>query len=162
MSMNMRIGIGYDAHKLTEGRKLILGGEIIPFEKGLLGHSDADVLTHAIIDALLGAAGLGDIGRHFPDSDERYKGISSLELLKNVGGKLAANGYAIINIDSVIIAQQPRLSAYINSMTVNLANCLCIPESSVNVKAKTEEGMGFTGDGSGIAAKAVCMLEGID
>ena len=154
----MRVGIGYDVHRLVNDRKLILGGVEIPFEKGLLGHSDADVLLHAVMDALLGAAALGDIGRHFPDSDERYRGISSLHLLNCVWGLLEAKGYCIINIDATIVAQRPKLSAYIDKMSKNIASCLSLSLDQVNVKATTEEGLGFTGSGEGIAASAVCMI----
>ena len=157
----MRIGTGYDVHRLVENRALILGGVAIPYEKGLLGHSDADVLLHAIMDALLGAAALGDIGKHFPDKDPAYKGISSLELLKKVGELLAAEHYLVGNIDATIIAQQPKLAAYIADMRENIANTLGITVGQVNVKATTEEGLGFTGAGDGIAAQAVCLLETI-
>jgi len=154
----MRIGIGYDAHKLVEGRPLILGGCTIPFEKGLLGHSDADVLVHAIIDAILGAAALGDIGRHFPDSDDRYKDASSLHMLEVVGEKIRAIGFDVGNIDSIIVAQQPKLANFSGQMAKNIAEALKISPDSVNVKAKTEEGMGFTGMGEGMAAKAVAII----
>lgn len=154
----MRIGIGYDAHRLTEDRELIVGGVTIPYERGLLGHSDADVLLHAVMDALLGAAALGDIGKHFPDSDPAYKGISSLELLKKVGSLLEGNGYLIENIDSTIIAQAPKMRPYIESMRENIAAALGIVPEQVNVKATTEEGLGFTGREEGISAQAVCML----
>ena len=157
----MRIGTGYDVHRLTEDRKLILGGVDIPYEKGLLGHSDADVLLHAIMDALLGAAALGDIGKHFPDSDERYKGISSILLLREVGRLLEENNYIIENIDSTIIAQRPKLATYISDMRQNIAKALGLEMSQVNVKATTEEGLGFTGAGEGIAASAVCLLSSI-
>ncbi|MDO4614236.1 MAG: 2-C-methyl-D-erythritol 2,4-cyclodiphosphate synthase [Lachnospiraceae bacterium] len=153
-----RVGTGYDVHKLTEGRKLILGGVEIPYEKGLLGHSDADVLLHAIMDALLGAAGLGDIGLHFPDNDPAYEGISSLKLLKKVGGTLTNKGYYICNIDATVIAQRPKLRPYIDEMRKNIALVLGIPEDRVNVKATTEEGLGFTGSGEGIASQAVCAI----
>ncbi len=155
----MRIGSGYDVHKLVEKRKLILGGVEIPYEKGLLGHSDADVLIHAIMDALLGAAALGDIGKHFPDSDDNFKNISSLVLLQNVCLLLKNSGYTTINIDSTIIAQRPKLAAYIDLMRSNIAEALEISVDSVNVKATTEEGLGFTGSGEGIAAQAVCLIE---
>lgn len=155
----MRIGTGYDVHKLVEGRKLILGGVEIPYEKGLLGHSDADVLIHAIMDALLGAAALGDIGKHFPDSDEKYRGISSLLLLKYVSELITKSGYKIINIDSTIIAQRPKLAAFIPQMRENLAAALGLDISAVSVKATTEEGLGFTGEGLGIASQAVCLIE---
>ena len=157
----MRIGMGYDVHKLVEGRKLILGGVDIPYEKGLLGHSDADVLIHAIMDALLGAVALGDIGKHFPDSDEKYKGISSLELLKHVSLLLQSKGYSIINIDSTIMAQKPKLAPYIDDMRKNIASVIGIDVDAVNVKATTEEGLGFTGEGLGISSNAVCLLENI-
>ncbi|MBS7220976.1 MAG: 2-C-methyl-D-erythritol 2,4-cyclodiphosphate synthase [Clostridiales bacterium] len=155
----MRIGSGYDVHKLVEKRKLILGGVEIPYEKGLLGHSDADVLIHAIMDALLGAAALGDIGKHFPDSDDNFKNISSLVLLRNVCLLLKNSGYTTINIDSTIIAQRPKLAAYIDLMRSNIAEALEVSVDSVNVKATTEEGLGFTGSGEGIAAQAVCLIE---
>ena len=154
----MRIGTGYDVHRLTEDRELILGGVKIPYEKGLLGHSDADVLLHAIMDALLGAAALGDIGKHFPDTDPAYKGISSLELLKKVGSLLEENCFLIENIDATIIAQAPKLRPYIETMRENIARTLGIALEQVNVKATTEEGLGFTGSGEGIASQAVCML----
>ncbi len=157
----MRIGSGYDVHKLVEGRKLILGGVQIDFDKGLLGHSDADVLTHAIMDALLGAAGMGDIGKHFPDNDDNYKDISSMKLLYQVLYLLKKQNYSIINIDATIIAQKPKLSAYMNAMKKNIADVLEINESQVNIKATTEEGLGFTGAGLGIATNAVCLIEKI-
>lgn len=157
----MRIGSGYDVHKLVEGRKLILGGVQIDFDKGLLGHSDADVLTHAIMDALLGATGMGDIGKHFPDNDDNYKDISSMKLLYQVLYLLKKQNYSIINIDATIIAQKPKLSAYMNAMKKNIADVLEINESQVNIKATTEEGLGFTGAGLGIAANAVCLIEKI-
>ena len=155
----MRIGQGYDVHRLVEGRKLILGGVEIPYEKGLLGHSDADVLLHAVMDALLGAAALGDIGQHFPDSDERYKGISSVELLKEVGKILQENGYLIENIDSTVIAQRPKLLPYRPQMAKNIADALGIEPDQVSVKATTEEGLGFTGERLGI--KAVAVVTGL-
>lgn len=155
----MRIGNGYDVHKLIEGRDLILGGIKIPYEKGLLGHSDADVLLHAIMDSLLGAAALGDIGRHFPDTDSEYKGISSMELLKRVKSLLEDKLYMIENIDATIIAQQPKLAAFIPGMVKNIAETLELEEDRVNIKATTEEGLGFTGAGLGIAASAVCLLD---
>ncbi len=155
----MRIGTGYDVHKLAENRALILGGVKIPYEKGLLGHSDADVLLHAIMDALLGAAALGDIGKHFPDTDPAYQGISSIELLKQVGKLLEDKLYIIENIDATIIAQKPKLAGYIPEMKKNIADTLGLEEDCVNVKATTEEGLGFTGAGLGIAANAVCLLE---
>ena len=154
----MRIGMGYDVHKLTEGRKLIIGGVEIPHEKGLLGHSDADVLLHAIMDALLGAAALGDIGKHFPDTDMTYKGISSLKLLAHVGNLLEENCFLIENIDATIIAQAPKMRPHIDKMRENIADALQIELSQVNVKATTEEGLGFTGSGEGISAHAVCLL----
>ncbi len=155
----MRIGHGYDVHRLTEGRKLILGGVIIPYELGLLGHSDADVLLHAVCDALLGAAGLGDIGRHFPDSDAAYKDADSKELLRAVGKMIASAGYRVCNIDVTMIAQKPKLKDYIGQMENNIADCLGVNVGCVNVKATTEEHLGFTGDGSGMACHAVCLLE---
>ena len=155
----MRIGHGYDVHRLVECRDLILGGVAIPYERGLLGHSDADVLTHAVMDALLGAAGLGDIGKLFPDTDMTYKGISSMVLLKTVGERIAGLGYRVGNIDVTMIAQKPKLKDYIPQMVQNLANVLQIEPGRVNVKATTEEHLGFTGDGSGMACHAVCLLE---
>ncbi len=155
----MRIGMGYDVHRLTENRKLILGGVEIPYEKGLLGHSDADVLLHAIMDALLGAATLGDIGKHFPDTDPAYKGISSILLLEHVGGLLEAEGIKIGNIDATIIAQRPKLAPYIMNMRENIAKALNINLDQINVKATTEEGLGFTGEGLGIASNAICLVE---
>ena len=155
----MRIGHGYDVHRLVECRDLILGGVTIPYEKGLLGHSDADVLTHAVMDALLGAAGLGDIGKLFPDTDMTYKGISSMILLKTVGDKIRDKGFSVGNIDVTMIAQRPKLKDYIPQMAENIAAVLEIESSRVNVKATTEEHLGFTGDGSGMACHAVCLLE---
>lgn len=155
----MRIGSGYDVHRLVEGRKLILGGVEIPHNLGLLGHSDADVLLHAICDALLGAAGLGDIGRHFPDSDSRYKGIKSLLLLEQVSQKLKAAGFVIVNIDSTIVAQEPRLAPYIDEMRVNIAGALDLNPDQVNVKATTTEHLGFEGRKEGISAQAVALIE---
>ena len=155
----MRIGTGYDVHKLVEGRKLILGGVEIPYEKGLLGHSDADVLVHAVMDALLGAAAMKDIGNLFPDSDEKYSGISSLILLKKVLCLLKEKNYCIINIDSTIIAQRPKLAGFIPQMIKNIADTLETDISNINVKATTEEGLGFTGSGEGIAAQAVCLID---
>ena len=154
----MRIGIGYDVHRLTEGRRLILGGVDIPFEKGLLGHSDADVLLHALADALLGAAALGDIGLLFPDTDPAYKGADSLVLLGCVRERLEKEGYTVHNIDAVIVAERPKLRPYIDEMRKNIASCLQMDPSFVSVKATTEEGLGFTGRGEGIAAKAVALL----
>ena len=155
----MRIGHGYDVHRLVECRDLILGGVTIPYEKGLLGHSDADVLLHAVMDALLGAAGLGDIGKLFPDTDMTYKGISSMVLLKDVSKKIREQGYTVGNIDVTMIAQKPKLKDYIPQMVENIAAVLEIEQSRVNVKATTEEHLGFTGDGSGMACHAVCLLE---
>lgn len=157
----MRIGTGYDVHRLTEERALVLGGVVVPYEKGLLGHSDADVLLHAVMDALLGAAALGDIGKHFPDSEERYRGISSLALLKEVKALLDTELYVVENIDATIIAERPKLAPYLQEMRENIANTLGIDISQVSVKATTEEGLGFTGSGAGIAAQAVCLLENI-
>ena len=157
----MRIGQGYDVHRLVEGRRLIIGGVDIPYEKGLLGHSDADVLLHAVMDALLGAAALGDIGQHFPDSDERYKGISSIALLKKVGKILQENGYMIENIDSTVIAQRPKLLPYRPQMADNIAAALGIEKEQVSVKATTEEGLGFTGTGEGISAQAIALLSSV-
>ena len=155
---NMRIGTGYDVHRLVEGRDLIMGGVKIPYEKGLLGHSDADVLLHAVMDALLGAAALGDIGKHFPDSDPAYQGISSLVLLEKVGELLTKETFLIENIDATIIAQAPKMRPHIESMRKNIAEALGVDVSQISVKATTEEGLGFTGSGEGIAAQAVCML----
>lgn len=155
----MRIGHGYDVHKLVEGRDLILGGVEIPYEKGLLGHSDADVLLHAVSDALLGAAGLGDIGVHFPDTDPKYKGADSLLLLQTVGQKVKAQGYRISNIDVTMIAQRPKLKDYIPQMVQNIARVLELEPGRVNVKATTEEKLGFTGEGLGMSCHAVCLLE---
>ena len=155
----MRIGSGYDVHNLVENRDLILGGVNIPYEKGLLGHSDADVLLHAIMDALLGAAALGDIGKHFPDSDPAYKGISSILLLEHVGRLLEKEGIEIGNIDATVIAQRPKLAPYIMNMRENIAKALNIDIQQINVKATTEEGLGFTGEGLGIASNAICLVE---
>lgn len=154
----MRVGMGYDVHRLVEDRKLIIGGVDIPYEKGLLGHSDADVLLHAVCDALLGAAALGDIGRHFPDSDPAYRGISSVILLQRVGELLEKKGFLIENIDATIIAQAPKMRPYIDAMRENIAKALGLDAEHVNVKATTEEGLGFTGTGEGISAQAVCLL----
>ena len=154
----MRIGTGYDVHKLVPDRKLILGGVTIPYEKGLLGHSDADVITHAIMDALLGAAALGDIGQHFPDTDKRYEGADSISLLKEVGSILAKEGYHIGNIDSTIIAQKPKLMSYLPEMRKNVAEALGININQVSIKATTEEHLGFTGRGEGISSQAVALL----
>ena len=155
----MRIGHGYDVHRLVEGRKLILGGVEIPWEKGLDGHSDADVLTHAVMDALLGAAAMGDIGKLFPDTDDRFLGICSMELLTEVGSRLRAAGYAVGNLEAPVIAQRPKLAPYIDAMRKEIAERLQIDVSRVSVKATTEEHLGFTGSGDGIAAHAVCLLE---
>ncbi len=155
----MRIGHGYDVHRLVSGRELILGGVQVPFDKGLLGHSDADVLTHAVMDALLGASALGDIGLHFPDTDEQFRGISSLKLLERVCVLLKEKGFRIENIDCTILAQAPKLRPFIPEMQKNLAESCRIPCSILNIKATTEEGLGFTGSGEGIAAHAVCLLE---
>lgn len=154
----MRIGMGYDVHRLVPDRKLIMGGVDIPYELGLLGHSDADVLLHAIMDALLGAAALGDIGKHFPDSDPAYKGISSIKLLEHVGKLLKDNDFTIGNIDATIIAQRPKMRPYIDEMNKNIADALGIDISKINVKATTEEGLGFTGSGEGISSQAICLL----
>ena len=155
----MRIGHGYDVHKLTENRKLILGGVEIPFEKGLLGHSDADVLTHAIMDSLLGACALGDIGKLFPDNDEKFKDADSIKLLKEVHSLINSRGYAVVNIDSTICCQSPKLSTYIDKMRANIANALECDIDCISVKATTEEGLGFTGAGDGISATAVCLID---
>ena len=155
----MRIGHGYDVHRLVEGRRLILGGVEIPFEKGLLGHSDADVLLHALMDAMLGAAALGDIGLHFPDSDPAYAGADSLALLRTVGGMVREAGFTVSDLDCTVLAQRPKLRPYIPKMQENIAKALGVPLSGVNVKATTEEGLGFTGEGLGIAAHAVVLLE---
>ncbi len=154
----MRVGMGYDVHRLVENRDLIIGGVKIPYEKGLLGHSDADVLLHAISDALLGAAALGDIGKHFPDTDPKYKGADSLVLLKAVGEMLSEKCFMIENIDATIIAQAPKMRPYIDEMRINIAQALRISLSQVNVKATTEEGLGFTGSGQGISSQAICLL----
>lgn len=154
----MRIGHGYDVHRLTENRTLILGGVSIPYEKGLLGHSDADVLVHAVMDSLLGALALGDIGKHFPDTDPRYKGADSIELLKHVTGLINEHGYTLGNLDATVIAQAPKLAPYIEQMRKNIADAVGCDISQVNVKATTEEKLGFTGDGSGISAHCVCLL----
>lgn len=157
----LRIGHGYDVHRLTEGRRLILGGVEVPYEKGLLGHSDADVLTHAVMDALLGAAALGDIGKLFPDTDAPYAGISSILLLERVAERLREAGYAVVNLDATVLAQAPKLAPYRERMRENLARALSLDTSRVSVKATTEEGLGFTGEGLGIAAHAVALLEKI-
>ena len=155
----MRIGCGYDVHRLTEGRKLILGGVEIPWERGLLGHSDADVLTHAVMDALLGAVALGDIGKHFPDTDPAYAGADSLNLLEHVVRLLGEQGFSVGNVDATILAQRPKLAPYIPDMRENLARAIGVKPSQVNVKATTEEGLGFTGAEEGIAAHAVALIE---
>ena len=159
---NLRIGHGYDVHRLVEGRRLILGGVEIPWEKGLLGHSDADVLTHAVMDALAGAARLGDIGKLFPDTDPAYAGISSLKLLEEVGKKLTEKQFLVVNVDVVLLAQAPKVGPYRQQMAENLAAALGIDVEQMNVKATTEEGLGFTGDGSGMAAHAVVLIEKMD
>lgn len=155
----MRIGHGYDVHRLVEGRKLILGGVEVEYEKGLLGHSDADVLTHALMDALLGAAALGDIGKLFPDNDDAFLGADSIELLKNVCDVLEKSGYKLVNADCTVIAQRPKLAPYIDAMRERLAAAMNVPVSAVSVKATTEEKLGFTGEGLGISAHAVCLIE---
>lgn len=155
----MRIGHGYDVHRLVEGRKLILGGVEVPFEKGLDGHSDADVLVHAVMDALLGAAAMGDIGKHFPDTDAAYKGIDSLVLLDHVSGLLRSKGYTVSNIDATVIAQRPKLASYIPMMKQKIAARLKLNEDQVNIKATTEEHLGFSGRGEGISCHAVCLIE---
>ena len=157
----MRVGLGYDVHKMVEGRDLILGGVTIPYEKGLLGHSDADVLVHAIMDALIGAAALGDIGKHFPDTDPQYKGISSIKLLRHVGKLLDEHMYVIENIDATIIAQRPKMAPHIQEMRKNVAETLGLELDQVNIKATTEEGLGFTGTGEGISSQAICAIEKI-
>ena len=157
----MRVGMGYDVHRLVEGRDLILGGVTIPYEKGLLGHSDADVLLHAIMDALLGAAALGDIGKHFPDTDDKYKGISSIKLLEHVGNLLEEHFYVVENIDATIIAQRPKMAPHIEQMRKNVAEALHIEVNQVNIKATTEEGLGFTGTGEGISSQAIASLDTI-
>ena len=154
----MRVGMGYDVHRLTENRDLILGGVKIPYEKGLLGHSDADVLLHAIMDALLGAAAMGDIGKHFPDTDPAYEGASSMKLLEHVGKLLEEENYQIINIDATIIAQRPKMAPHIPQMVENVARVLKLEKNQVNIKATTEEGLGFTGTGEGISSQAICAL----
>ncbi|MBR6738772.1 MAG: 2-C-methyl-D-erythritol 2,4-cyclodiphosphate synthase [Oscillospiraceae bacterium] len=156
---NLRIGHGYDVHRLVEGRKLILGGVEIPYEKGLLGHSDADVLVHAVMDAMLGAAALGDIGRLFPDSSAEFAGISSMVLLQRVCGKLREEGFALVNLDCTLLAQAPKIAPYREEIRANLAKALSVPLSNVSMKATTEEGLGFTGEGLGMAAHAVVLLE---
>ncbi|MCI9649545.1 2-C-methyl-D-erythritol 2,4-cyclodiphosphate synthase [Oscillibacter sp.] len=158
---NLRIGHGYDVHRLAEGRKLILGGVEVSWDRGLLGHSDADVLVHAVMDALTGASRLGDIGKLFPDTDPAYAGISSLKLLAEVGRLLAERGFAVVNIDATLLAQAPKIAPYRARMAENMAMALGIEPERVNVKATTEEGLGFTGDGSGMAAHAVALLEGL-
>lgn len=154
----IRIGHGYDVHRLSEGKFLILGGVNIPYHLGLIGHSDADVLSHAITDALLGAAALGDIGRHFPDTDEKFKGVSSLDLLQKVCRMIKDNGFQIQNIDSTIVAQSPRMAPFLPEMQKNIANACSVDVSQISIKATTEEGLGFTGSGSGIAVHAVCLI----
>ncbi len=156
---SLRIGHGYDVHRLVDGRPLILGGVNVPFSQGLLGHSDADVLTHAIMDALLGAAALGDIGRHFPDNDEAFAGANSLKLAEHVAALLQQHGYAIVNVDATLIAQRPKIAPYIEQMRQNLADALGLAIGQIGVKATTEEHLGFTGEGLGMAAHAVCLIE---
>lgn len=156
--INARIGFGFDVHALVPGRPLVLGGVAVPFDKGLIGHSDADVLSHAVADALLGALSLGDIGRHFPDTDPAYEGISSLELLRRVNADLLHRGWRVINVDGTVVAQAPRLAPFVDAMRENLASCLEVPVDRISVKATTSEGLGFTGRGEGIAAYAVCMV----
>lgn len=158
----MRIGMGYDVHRLVEGRELVLGGVTIDYEKGLLGHSDADVLLHAIMDALLGAAALGDIGKHFPDTDPAYKGISSIRLLEHVKELIRSEGYEVENVDATIIAQQPKMRPHIDAMRENIARSLGVELSRISVKATTEEGLGFTGNGEGISSQAICLLREAD
>ncbi len=158
----MRIGMGYDVHKLVEGRDLIIGGVNIPYEKGLLGHSDADVLTHAIMDSILGATGLGDIGKHFPDRDETFKGADSLKLLEKVGELIDKENMLIGNIDATIIAQKPKMAPYIETMRKNIAQALGVDINQINVKATTEEGLGFTGEGLGISSQSICLLETVN
>lgn len=158
----MRIGLGYDVHKLVENRKLILGGVEIPYEKGLLGHSDADVLLHAIMDSLLGACALGDIGKHFPDTDERFKGISSIKLLKETGKLIKEKGYAVNNIDATIIAQRPKMLPHIELMRENISAALNIDIDQINIKATTEEGLGFTGEGLGISSQSISSVVNIN
>ncbi len=160
--MNIRIGHGYDVHRLCEDRKLILGGVDIPYEKGLLGHSDADVLVHAVMDSLLGALALGDIGKHFPDTDPKYSGADSIVLLKHVYNLIKENGYKLSNIDATILAQKPKLSPYIDSMRKNIADAMGCNISQVSVKATTEEKLGFTGEGLGIASHCVALLEKVN
>lgn len=160
--MNLRIGNGYDVHRLVPKRQFIIGGVLIPYEKGLLGHSDADVLLHSIIDSLLGASKLGDIGTLFPDCEEKYNGISSIELLKNVNEILIKKGYKIVNIDSIVIAQEPKIRPFIAQMEENVAKCLDISKDLISIKATTEEGLGFTGDLKGIASYSVCLLNKTD
>lgn len=160
--ITMRVGMGYDVHKLVEGRRLVLGGVEIPYEKGLLGHSDADVLVHAVMDALLGAAALGDIGKHFPDTDPAYEGADSMKLLEEVRKLLDEHNFMIGNVDATVIAQRPKLAPYIEMMRENIAARLQIDKNQVNVKATTEEGLGFTGQGQGISSQAICLLETID
>lgn len=158
MTSEPRVGLGIDVHRLVEGRPLVLGGVTVPFERGLLGHSDADVLTHAVCDALLGAAGLGDIGVHYPDTDEHFRGISSLRLLEDVIGKLRASGYEVVNVDVTVIAERPKLASFFPAMRVNLARILGIDEARVNLKATTHETMGSLGRGEGMATWAVCLI----
>ncbi|MCP4717060.1 MAG: 2-C-methyl-D-erythritol 2,4-cyclodiphosphate synthase [Deltaproteobacteria bacterium] len=162
MEDRLKIGIGYDVHRLVAGRDLVLGGVLVPYEKGLLGHSDADVLLHAVCDAILGALGCGDIGRHFPDTDERYRGISSLKLLEKVQALAGERGYGCANVDAIVVAQQPKLAAYRDAMQENIARCLKVDSAVINVKATTTEGLGFEGRGEGISSKAVVLIKKID
>ena len=157
--MSFKVGLGYDVHKLVENRKLIIGGVNIPYEYGLLGHSDADVLIHAIMDSLIGAMGQGDIGKHFPDNDNLFKNIDSLKLLEKVCIMLEENNYKLVNIDCIIVAQNPKMSPYIKEMIKNIANTMSVKENLINIKATTEEELGFTGANLGISAKAICMIE---
>jgi 2-C-methyl-D-erythritol 2,4-cyclodiphosphate synthase len=158
--MGYRIGQGFDVHALVPGRKLLVGGVDIPFDRGLLGHSDGDVLLHAICDALLGAAGLGDIGRHFPDTDDAFRGVDSLDLMREVAARVGALGWNVVNVDATIIAQAPRMAPHISAMVEKIAACLALAPAQVNIKAKTSERLGFTGRGEGIAAQAVALIEG--
>lgn len=158
----MRVGTGWDVHKLVKGRELVIGGIKIPHQKGLSGHSDADVLAHAIMDALLGASCLGDIGQHFPPTDKKYKGISSMELMKKVASSVRSAGFRILNIDSTVIAESPKISPHTKKMSASVARALGVPASLINIKSKTEEGLGYIGKGKAIAAQAVCLLEGPD
>jgi len=155
----MRVGIGYDVHRLVEGRPLILGGSTVPFSKGLLGHSDADVLVHALCDAILGALGLGDLGRHFPDTDPQYKDIASMKLLAQIQALAEEKGFCCMNVDATIVAQEPKLAPYVDTMAENISRCLMIEKGAVNIKAKTTEGLGFEGHGEGMSAYAVVLIK---